>query len=462
MQGITYNVRISLLSAARNGEAFSLATGRPVSWQRADNDMTWYEFACSYTDMKWKNVSAKHRRDIARVLTAATPAMLTTARGKPADASIRRALRRWGFNAKQRDSASPDVADVLAWVARNTAAVSTLADPTTVRRVLDAATTRLTGTTVAASTARRHRAILSNAMEYAHELRILDANPIPALKWRAAKVSSQVDRRSVVNPRQARALLEAVRAQRPSGPRLVALFGVMYYAALRPEEAINLSIDQVLLPPLAWNHNTEQWEEPAEDDGWGELHLRNASPDVGREWTDDGTERETRQLKHRAYGETRIVPVHPELVKLLRAHLRESSTADDGRLFTGVRTPELPTITYRRAWTKARQTALSPEEQASPLAKRPYDLRHACVSTWLNGGVAPTQVAEWAGHSVNVLLRIYAKCLVGQDEIARRRISDALRDTEIDKQPDGPAKHGSNTGDDLRVDGNDQQGSRGR
>jgi len=36
-----------------------------------------------------------------------------------------------------------------------------------------------------------------------------------------------------------------------------------------------------------------------------------------------------------------------------------------------------------------------------------YDLRHACLSTWLSGGVYPAQVAEWAGHSVDVLLRIY-------------------------------------------------------
>jgi hypothetical protein len=48
------------------------------------------------------------------------------------------------------------------------------------------------------------------------------------------------------------------------------------------------------------------------------------------------------------------------------------------------------------------------------------------LSTWLNGGVYPTQVAEWAGHSVDVLLRIYAKCVVGQDELAKRRISEAL------------------------------------
>ena len=50
-------------------------------------------------------------------------------------------------------------------------------------------------------------------------------------------------------PPLARALLEAVRAQQPSGPRLVTFFAVMYYAGLRPEEAINLSKDNVILPP---------------------------------------------------------------------------------------------------------------------------------------------------------------------------------------------------------------------
>ena len=134
-----------------------------------------------------------------------------------------------------------------------------------------------------------------------------------------------------------------------------------------------------------------------------------------------------RQLKHRAEGDSRVVPTHPELTRLLRDHLANFATASDGRLFDGVRGGELPTITYRRAWIKARQVTLTAAEQASPLARRPYDLRHACLSTRLNGGVYPTQVAEWAGHSVDVLLRIYAKCVVGQDELAKRRISDALR-----------------------------------
>jgi integrase len=101
------------------------------------------------------------------------------------------------------------------------------------------------------------------------------------------------------------------------------------------------------------------------------------------------------------------VPTYPELTKILRRHLAQFGTAPDGRLFSGVRGGELPTITYRRAWIKARQAAPTASEQASPLARRPpYDLRHACLSTWLNGGVYPTQVAEWAGHGVDVFRHV--------------------------------------------------------
>jgi integrase len=188
--------------------------------------------------MKWKQASAKYRKDIARALTAATPAMLAVGRDRPEDASIRRALVRWGFNTKQRAEPPDDVAEVLAWVGRNTTPVSALAEAATARRVLEQVTGRLDGKNAAASTARRNRTILANAMDYAVELGLLDTNPIRALKWTAPKVPGQVDRRSVVNPRQARALLDAVRAQQPSGPRLVAFFAVMYYAGLRPEEAI--------------------------------------------------------------------------------------------------------------------------------------------------------------------------------------------------------------------------------
>jgi len=50
----------------------------------------------------------------------------------------------------------------------------------------------------------------------------------------------------------------------------------------------------------------------------------------------------------------------------------------------------------------------------------------------LNAGVPAAQVAEWAGHSVDVLLRVYVKCIAGQQGEAKRRIEDAMRAQEDD------------------------------
>jgi integrase len=113
---------------------------------------------------------------------------------------------------------------------------------------------------------------------------------------------------------------------------------------------------------------------------------------------------------------------------LLHEHLARYGTAPDGKLFVGSRRPDyLPTSTVTLAWQLARKRALSPEAAASPLARTPYDLRHAAVSTWLASGVPATEVAEWAGHSVEVLLKIYAKCLDGGKARSRAKVAAALK-----------------------------------
>jgi integrase len=140
---------------------------------------------------------------------------------------------------------------------------------------------------------------------------------------------------------------------------------------------------------------------------------------------ESGDRREQRHLKHRAASDVRQVPISPVLGKLLRKHIAGHGTVPDGRLFRGEGGGLLSDTVYGRIWEKARQTALTPAEEASPLAERPYDLRHARLSTWLNAGVAPAQVAEWAGNSVPVLLRVYAKCLTDSEQTALRRLEQA-------------------------------------
>jgi integrase len=85
---------------------------------------------------------------------------------------------------------------------------------------------------------------------------------------------------------------------------------------------------------------------------------------------------------------------------------------------------------YCDVWRKARQLGLSPEQAASPLASDPYDLRHAAVSTWLAAGLPPAEVAERAGHTVDVLLKVYAKVLDGQRETSNHKIDQLINDGE--------------------------------
>ena len=88
-------------------------------------------------------------------------------------------------------------------------------------------------------------------------------------------------------------------------------------------------------------------------------------------------------------------------------------------------------------WTDVRKEALTAAQYRSPLGRRPYDLRQAAVSLWLNSGVPATEVARRAGHSVAVLLKIYAHCIDGRADAANKRITDALgaQDTQPESDP---------------------------
>jgi hypothetical protein len=82
------------------------------------------------------------------------------------------------------------------------------------------------------------------------------------------------------------------------------------------------------------------------------VHLGEASPHAGAEWTNDGPARPAPAQEPRAgRGPDRAVP--PELTALLHQHLADFGTGPDGRLFPGERAAELPKLTYMRAWRSA-------------------------------------------------------------------------------------------------------------
>jgi hypothetical protein len=120
--------------------------------------------------------------------------------------------------------------------------------------------------------------------------------------------------------------------------------------------------------------------------------------------------------------------VAPPLTRILRSHLDEFGAGPDDRVFSGIQRGELASITYCRAWDKARGTALTPAEYASQLARRAY--MTCAMRASPPGSTAasrPPRSPSGAGHSVAVLLKVYAKCIDGQDQMAKRRIENALR-----------------------------------
>jgi integrase len=402
----------TLRDAARHGTPFDPVTGLPAdpgSVVRAST--TWYEHARAYARMKWPDLAPKSRRATAEALTTITLALTEGHRKAPGAGILRRALFGYAFNAACASRPVPEeITGALEWIATASMPVAALEEPATVRAVLAACARRLDGKRAAATTARRKRAVFANALGYAVELRLLPSNPLDRIQWKAAAVAETVDRRSVASPAQARALLNAVREQGPRGEHMEAFFGCLYYAALRPSEAVALREADCVLPAR----------------GWGRIDLAASEPRAGTEWTDDGASRERRGLKHRAASETRSIPVPPVLVRMLRAHIRRYGTGPGGRLFRTARGGPLHDTGYGEVWQRARPGALTPAQQASPLARRPYDLRHAAVSLWLNAGVPATEVARRAGHGVAVLLTVYANCIDGQAAPANQRISDAL------------------------------------
>ena len=403
---------VTLKDAARDGKPFNPATGLPAQPGPAGGPaVTWYEHARAYTQMKWPDLAAKSRRSTAESLTTITLALTAPRRNAPSPGVLRRALFRYAFNAASTSQPIPaEITRALDWIAKASLPVAALEEPDTVRAVLDACARRLDGKPAAATTTRRKRAVFANALGYAVERRLLPANPLGQIQWKASEVAETVDRRSVASLAQVGRLLKAVRGQGPRGEHMEAFFGCLYYAALRPAEAVALREADCVLPAR----------------GWGRIDLAASQPCAGTGWTDDGASREERGLKHRAPGETRSIPIPPVLVKMLRAHIARYGTSPGGHLFRTARGGPLNDTGWGEVWQRARPIALTPAQQASPLARRPYDLRHAAVSLWLNAGVPATEVARRAGHGVAVLLKVYANCIDGQASAANQRISAAL------------------------------------
>jgi len=422
-RGLAEGYRAELVRAARQGLEFDPATGEPALWATEPAaGTTWYQHAVAYVDMKWPHLAPHSRASMAEALATITPLLTRPIARRPPAQLLRAALYRHAFNPHQRNTTpDPATAGALGWLEHASLPIQNLDDPRVIRQALDALAVRLDGHPAAANTIARKRAVFHNALGYATELGLLPGNPLDRVRWKAPAAEAAVNPLTVASPAQVHAILAAVARIRPE---LTAFFACLYYAALRPEEAVALRAGNLALPAH----------------GWGKLIFTTTCPRTGSAWTSTGTPHEPRSLKHRPSGAIRTVPIPPVLAALLCTHLRTYGTTPDGRLFRGSRGGMLSESVYGRTWHTARGHALGPHLAATALARRPYDLRHAALSLWLNATGAPAEVAARAGNSATVLHTTYTHCLHGHDDTASQQIERALhqQDPSLPVTASGP------------------------
>ena len=407
--------KADLKKAAQRGERFDEATGLPDSMLRKDRDITWYEHAQEYAAARWKGSAGNSRRSIVESLTRVTPVLVRNLRGAP-DPDILRAALRKDFNHGQPAALAPDETRAIAWLKRASLPLSALNDDSVVTDVLDALAACLDGTPAAPDYYARRLRVTRTCLSYAIRKKRLTRNPLLAANlpehWTPPKADDAVDPRSVGSPQLvAEMLTVASYIGVRQGPRFTAFFACMFYGMMRPAEVARLTKAGCYLP----------------ENGWGTLTFSDSTPAPGKEWTDTGDVHEDRGLKGRSRKSVRKVPIPPDLVFPLAEHIERFGTTADGRLFRSEQGNPIQPSTWWQVWRRVRALSLTPEQFATPLMKRPYDLRHAGIVWRLNSGVPAAEVAKWAGHSVEVLTRIYAGCVIGLDDVWIARMNAGLR-----------------------------------
>ncbi|MFI5980519.1 tyrosine-type recombinase/integrase [Streptomyces sp. NPDC051555] len=413
-KGLADSRHAKLMTAARDGEPFDEQTGLPASELRAIKlRTTWYDLAHEYIDQRWDRTPGNTRRTLADALATITPAFVDRGVAFSEPRVLRRALYSWAFNKREwEEEPCGEWQSAIDWMKKNSLPLSALTEADVLRRGLDAMARKVDGKAAAASTTRRKRAAVSEVLGTAVERGYFAQNPLAGVRWSPPPVDDEVDPASVPNPNQVAQLLAAVAAGRGRGPHVEAFFGCLYYAAMRPGEAIHLQRSQCHLPKM----------------GWGMLNLTGGVVASGKAWTDSGEVHEIHSLKRRAATATRAVPIPPAFVRILRRHIDRFGVAPDGRLFRNAAGNYLDAAAYGVTWKRAREYVLTPNELSTRLAKRPYDLRHAGISFWLHSGVDPAECARRAGQSIEVLFRHYAKFLAGVQEHSNLLIEQSMKE----------------------------------
>lgn len=399
-------LRARLQNAVINGEEFDPTSGLPLSWVQEVEEATWWTWSREWLELKWPQWSGNSRRSAVESLVAFTP-HLARRGAPPMPPEDIGWLREHGYRPD-----SPKGADHPEWLDRWSLPLHEMIDPAPVERALTAATTKLDGTPVARDVARRRRGTLAAVCKAAVRRNKMEHNPLTVAEWSSPAPNVAVDISVVPSPTEMVEIVDHVATLNTAGARYSAFYACVGIAGMRPSEASGLWLSDLDLPK----------------EGWGLAILRGATTRPGARYTADGTNVEDKELKHRPEDAVREVPLSPELVSRLRWHLKRWPSVDQ-RVFTNADGLPVTSSNYGRVWLRTRGKVWPSGHRLAATAV--YDLRHAAATMMLRAGVPPAEVARRLGHSVDMLMRVYAG--VFDDE---RERSNAILDHVLKGNPE--------------------------
>jgi integrase len=390
--------RAQLLAAIVEGTAFDRGTGEPVSWRRSD--LTWWQWSREWLTLKWPGWAATSRKSGVEALIAFTP-HLVRERAPDPPAELRRWLWEVGYNPSE-----PATGPMADWLDRWSAPLDEIG-PAVLERALVAGTTKANGEATAPTVAKRRRDLLNAALKSAVRRDLLATNPMDRVEWSVERSAVAVDITTLPSMADVDDLVDAVTALRTEGARYGAFFACIAYAGMRPSEIAALEVSDLELPK----------------GGWGRATLRESEPSPGRRYTGTDSTRQRKALKHRPIGSVRPVPLPPPLVAYLRNHLDRWPSNDAVFINGGGRT--VTAENYGKVWNRIKPVVWGSNHPAAGAV--PYDLRHTAATVMIRAGVPLAEVARRLGHSVDVLLRVYAGLFADDEERSNYAIDNELR-----------------------------------
>jgi integrase len=380
--------RSRLLIAQQDGERFDRATGLPASWLPQGADALMHVWARRWVAEQWPEWQPRTRRGDVYSLARFLPLVVGPSAGEPPE-RMRAYLCETLPPGVDVDPDDPCERWLFRWGL-------SLGDLT---RELLADVSRLMGTgdegqALANATVRRYRRVAHSCIRRAVELGQIPADPWPPpprgrSRRKVNRSKSAVDVRHLPSPASVVAIIDSLRSHQPGSRTYQAMTAVVFYAGLRPSEVVMLRPRALRLPA----------------EGWGSIAVTEADID----WDEPGDPKTG----------SRVVPIPPRLVAMLRAWMNDHGLAGDDLMFR-TRAGGRPSESN---WSRALKRACA---NAGQPRIRVYDFRHAAATMMLKARVPLAEVARRLGHSVETLVSTYVGAMEGDDAEANALLDNTL------------------------------------